>query len=618
MLIDKASLDEAYTRIKEDSQNQGCTILLLVSPEPDSVCACKIFTGLLRTDNISYKIKPVSGYDDLDQANQDLIKDNEETRSLVLINCGGIVDLEDFFDLPEHTTVYVIDSHRPYHLANVEATNEKIVVLDEGDGLLDGYPSAPDFSEEDSEDSDEGDEDASGDEEGRPSKKRRTEQDEEKRRRRRKRQEIQNYYKGSYYGQSAASLVYEISKQLNKDSNQLLWHSIVGITDQFVNERVSREQYTMSVSDCQEEVDKHNVVNDDEDGKASEDSLVSVAAHGNITFDYEYRFMLLRHWNLYASMYHSQYVASRLGIWKESGRKKLQKFLVKMGLPLEECKVSYHQMAERYKKHLKTQIEEEAPKHGLGDVMYGSFSKQHGTTMRISATDMVYAITALLEDLGPEEDVEDAEDTETRWERNFWRSYDALSRTDIALLKRGLDQSIQLQEAVVKQGTGMIRKGVIVHLNDFRYAVINDSPDLQLFSQPLALAKLLLFLVDASNEIRKKKREKEISKQGLADDKNPADRAKAKAKPFVLCSFIEQRQTYLCVGGTGQGSGGSGTRFGSSGQTKNNFGVIFREAADKTNAAIKHDGFETAVMEVQKDDLHKFLEVLHFGLVEIS
>lgn len=45
----------------------------------------------------------------------------------------------------------------------------------------------------------------------------------------------------------------------------------------------------------------------------------------------ELRFMLFRHWTLYDAMLHSGYVAGRLGIWKEKGRKKLQGLLAKMG-----------------------------------------------------------------------------------------------------------------------------------------------------------------------------------------------------------------------------------------------------------------------------------------------
>jgi cell division control protein 45 len=89
---------------------------------------------------MAYKMKPVSGYDDLFKANEEDIKDNAELRSVVLINCGGIVDMADFFDLPEAATAYVVDSHRPYHLANVDADNTKICMLDDGDGDYAGKP----------------------------------------------------------------------------------------------------------------------------------------------------------------------------------------------------------------------------------------------------------------------------------------------------------------------------------------------------------------------------------------------------------------------------------------------------------------------------------------------
>jgi cell division control protein 45 len=44
--------------------------------------------------------------------------------------------------------------------------------------------------------------------------------------------------------------------------------------------------------------------------------------------------MLYRHWSLYDSMWHSQYIATRLGIWKENGQKvSPHTFLFFNGLP---------------------------------------------------------------------------------------------------------------------------------------------------------------------------------------------------------------------------------------------------------------------------------------------
>jgi cell division control protein 45 len=45
----------------------------------------------------------------------------------------------------------------------------------------------------------------------------------------------------------------------------------------------------------------------------------------------EFRFTLYRHWNLYDAMYHSGYVASKMGIWREKGKGRLQGMLAKMG-----------------------------------------------------------------------------------------------------------------------------------------------------------------------------------------------------------------------------------------------------------------------------------------------
>ena len=48
-----------------------------------------------------------------------------------------------------------------------------------------------------------------------------------------------------------------------------------------------------------------------------------VPEQNRIAFVKEFRFMLPRFWTLYESMEHSTYVASRLGIWKEPGRRKV-------------------------------------------------------------------------------------------------------------------------------------------------------------------------------------------------------------------------------------------------------------------------------------------------------
>ena len=51
----------------------------------------------------------------------------------------------------------------------------------------------------------------------------------------------------------------------------------------------------------------------------AENSTKPAAAKGHITCTEDYRFMLYRHWSLYESMFHSNYVASKLRVWMDDG-----------------------------------------------------------------------------------------------------------------------------------------------------------------------------------------------------------------------------------------------------------------------------------------------------------
>jgi hypothetical protein len=97
--------------------------------------------------------------------------------------------------------------------------------------------------------------------------------------------------------------------------------------------------------------------------------------NGRITSLDEYRFVLYRHWNLYESMYHSRYVATKLEIWKQNGRKRLDTLLAKMGLPLDECKQKYPAMNSELKKKMKELFSRYAPDFGLRDLCYQSFQR---------------------------------------------------------------------------------------------------------------------------------------------------------------------------------------------------------------------------------------------------
>lgn len=67
-----------------------------------------------------------------------------QLRSIVMINCGGMVDTSLYIDPPPNVTMYIIDSHRPLNLDNL-FSGTQVAVLDDNEDedyvkeLLDAY-----------------------------------------------------------------------------------------------------------------------------------------------------------------------------------------------------------------------------------------------------------------------------------------------------------------------------------------------------------------------------------------------------------------------------------------------------------------------------------------------
>lgn len=106
--------------------------------------------------------------------------------------------------------------------------------------------------------------------------------------------------------------------------------AILGLTYQFTTNQIDRERYESYVAILADEVAR--LSSNPESLQSSTDPSVSSGPNDrSIRPSSELRFCLVRHWNLYDAMYHSGYVAGRLKLWKERGRKNLQGFLAKMG-----------------------------------------------------------------------------------------------------------------------------------------------------------------------------------------------------------------------------------------------------------------------------------------------
>ena len=216
---------------------------------------------------------------------------------------------------------------------------------------------------------------------------------------------IQRYYEsGTSFGLSVAHTLYVLATVLEKADNDLLWLTILSVTHQYIAARIDREKYESYHELFADEVARLNheglgprVPNPDERGILQTEEL---------------RFMMFRHWNLYDAMLHSGYVAGRMTIWKERGRKRLQGLLAKMGwalliqeftactdfrFSLQQCQQAYAHMDMNLKRDLPAKLDSIAPEYGLVELSYPSFSRQFGFSLALSAADAVEGLSALLE-----------------------------------------------------------------------------------------------------------------------------------------------------------------------------------------------------------------------------
>ncbi|KAJ6031814.1 hypothetical protein N7540_002546 [Penicillium herquei] len=415
---------------------------------------------------------------------------------------------------------------------------------------------------------------------------------------------LQTYYAaGTSYSEPISSLVYSLASELGRDDNDLLWLAIVGVSSL---ELSGRSMTGVGISNTLEsggsagwggqrgehirqifrdEVHRLNPpdpMERDRDIRGEINGVIPTTARSptdtSIRLSPEPRFLLVRHWSLYESMLHSPYLAPRLHVWTENGRKRLHKLLAKMGISLTQCHQYYTHMDMELKRVLRGRLLKYAPMYGLDGLVppepsghsssregWG-FVRCWGWKACLSATDVGVILGAMLE-VGPQEaspswdvkrlqrapgSTDDTENGGVTGESDlasllprFWSAYDALSLTSESptLLMEALPLAQHLHRAILRTGTSLLSKHQIRHLRAFRIAVVKDGPDVKLFTNPGALTKLALWVAEA---IRVQEREK--------GDSVKIGRKRAAGTPLVLAGLDEDRDLYVVVG-TGGGGG---------------------------------------------------------------
>ncbi|GLB35082.1 putative CDC45-like protein [Lyophyllum shimeji] len=688
----RPSYAETYAAILAEYRSaplvSASSVVILAAADVDALCAARMLSNLFKQDDVIHRIIPIPGHHEFVQAREEIV-DNDEVRTLILLNLGGLHDLSTegwFGSANPKLSTHIIDSLRPIHPGNW-FMGERVYVWDDGQAEnfqdleesfevitfhpdygsdLDESDLSSESEEEDDVRSEDEDDEEYGDRELTSGKRRSLGDGDSKAKKKRRRTSRERtdrmprdeylahrarvdkyFHGGSSYGQSASATIYVLASVLERVDNDLLWLAILGLTYQYTTSRISRESYETYHSIYYDEVSRLNPpppagaltsLNPDDTSLRASDEL---------------RFILFRHWNLQDAMFHSSYVASKLGIWKERGRKRLTGLLAKMGFSIPQTQQPYAHMDMDLKKDLLQKLNDIAPEYGLVELSYPSFMRCFGyRSQPLSAADAVEGISALLDvasgfrmeveiegarnggewfgggrlweaDAGrdgvkrrsiPGNDREppaaaeagrgetngiegaegDEAGIETRlahhwWSKNFWSAFDALDNID--RLREALTLSMSLHRAIIRQGTSMIDKQDIRTMRNYRVAVLSQGPDLAIFTHPSVLSRLALWLVDALRD--------------RVPGGTIGGRTKRKGLPFVVACLNEKADTYTVVGIM------AALDFGD--VRKNEFSTAFIAAREKCGIHPVYSSFDASVLEIPQRDLKIFLDALCDG-----
>ncbi|XP_076005483.1 cell division control protein 45 homolog [Genypterus blacodes] len=548
-------------------------VALLVAPDIDALCACKILQALFHCDQVQYTLVPVKGWHDLGTA---FLEHKEQFRYFVLLNCGVNVDLLEMLQPDEDSIFFICDTHRPVDVVNVYNDTQIKLLIKQDDDL--GVPSYDDIFRDEDENAEGGEDSGNDSDEGsEPSGKRRrydegaVERRIERRRARRewearRREILFDYEQYEYHGTSASLVLFELAWVLTKDTKDMLWWAIIGLTDQWVHDKITNMKYVTDIALMQRHVSRHNHRNEDEENSLSIDCM-------RISFEYDLRLTLYQHWSLYESICNSCYTTCNFKLWSLNGQKKLQEFLADMGLPLKQVRQKFNSMDMSIKENLREVIEESSNKYGMKDIRIQTFGVHFGFKNRFLAADMVHAVAALLESMEKDES-----DSDT-----FIKALDSLSRSNLERLHSGIDLAKKKLMAIQQTVASCICTNLILSQGPFLYCYLMEgTPDVKLFSKPMALTLLCKYLLKAFVVSTRNKR--------------------CKLLPLIMAAPKDVEKGTVIVVGIPPESETS--------DKKNFFGRAFEKAAESTSSRALHDHFDTSIIELKTDDRSKFLDAL--------
>uniref|UniRef100_A0A8D9EFB5 Cell division control protein 45 homolog n=2 Tax=Cacopsylla melanoneura TaxID=428564 RepID=A0A8D9EFB5_9HEMI len=115
----------------------GKRVLIVVHHDLDAICSVTILQTLFKCDSRVYALEPVGGVEDLKQAYE---RYRHDIKDILLINCGGTIDIVETLEPEEDCTFFILDSHKPTDFTNIYNNSQVRVLCRMDDVELENVP----------------------------------------------------------------------------------------------------------------------------------------------------------------------------------------------------------------------------------------------------------------------------------------------------------------------------------------------------------------------------------------------------------------------------------------------------------------------------------------------
>jgi len=577
MLIHVSSLLEIYNEIVKNSQYGTVSVLVFVPYTVDSLAARSILFELFLQDDVLTHYIFVKGYEDLENNIMKRIEEETLPPSIIFLNCGGSISLiRKFPSAFENSKAYVIDSHRPIHLDNLDSRVNQVLVLDDSQSIFSSLGDIPNSSKDIDECII-----VQGFQKLKDGSLKQIEKriDPEA-------EEAKQYLKKAYFSDPASIQVYSLASIIRTTSTQSLWFSILGLTEHFILEHIDNYRYESLFEIISNEASRlsghEKMFTTIIEGDGTETIRPESGIQVRVFQDYsiapsnEIRCPMLKHWTLYESIHSSSFVASRLKLWYKRGYDNLLTLLAKIGVPLKDANTAYHIMNTELRDSLVERFDQQCDKFGLKGIIFPSFILRHGFEPELGAADVVLALRSRL-------NIRDSTTNES------FSSMRILENSQ--LLYEGIESAKKRSKMVITCGIEIMSRRVasIINAGYFRLTTIRNAQEKNI---PIDTS----FLIDLGQFLIQSMREELQSKE-------------TDTLPIIVAALDQKTDIFTVVALS------TGFEFGEVESSR--FGALFSVAAKRAEVPIVMDSFDSFVCQVPNDHFPSFIDNLtHLAFVE--